>query len=57
MQNQTEYIHTKTIEMPGMIARIYSPVLTDEERKRRMKRIHDAAAELLKSQERKNNEA
>lgn len=52
MQNQTEYIHTKTIEFPGMIARIYSPVLTDEERNRRMKRIHDAAAELLKSQER-----
>ena len=32
----------------GAIIRIYRPILDDEERARRMKRIHDAAARLLK---------
>lgn len=45
---QPEYIHTKTIEAPGFIARIYSPVLTEEERNRRMKAIHTASANLVK---------
>ena len=45
---QTEYIHTKTIEFPGMVARIFSPVLTDEERNRRMKTIEKAASNLMK---------
>ena len=38
----------KTFEFPGMVARVFSPILTDEERERRMKAIHDAAANLLK---------
>ena len=41
------------IEMPNAIIRSYRPILTDEERKKRMKTIHDAAAELLKDVERK----
>jgi hypothetical protein len=41
------------IEMPNAIIRSYRPILTDEERKKRMKAIHDAAAELLKDVERK----
>lgn len=28
---------------------VYRPILTPEERERRMKRIHDAAADLIKS--------
>lgn len=47
---QTEYIHTKTIESSGAIVRVFSPVLTEEERTRRMKAIRDAAAALLKEQ-------
>lgn len=43
----------KTFEFPGMVARVFSPILTDEERKKRMKAIHDAAANLLKEVERK----
>ena len=35
------------IEFPGMIARVYHPILTEEERTRRMKKIHDAAARLI----------
>lgn len=46
--SQPEYVHTKTITFPGMVARIYSPVLTEEERKRRMQRIYKATEELLR---------
>lgn len=38
-------------EFPNMIARVYRPILTEEERKRRMKQIHDAAAMLLMNAE------
>ena len=47
MKAQDTYVYTKTIEFPGMIARIYSPVLTDAERAARMKAIQKAAAGLL----------
>ncbi len=43
------YMEPITIEAPGAIIRVYRPILTEEERARRMKRLHDAAAELLKS--------
>ena len=43
-----EYTHKKTIEMPGCIIRVYSPVIDAEERARRMKAIHKAAENLLK---------
>ena len=33
--------------------RVYHPILTEEERAKRMKQIHDSAAALLKSQMRK----
>lgn len=41
------------IEMPNVVIRSYRPILTEEERKKRMKAIHDAAADLLKDVERK----
>lgn len=43
-----EYILKKTIESPGCVIRVYSPVLTEEERKRRMQAIYNAAEKLLK---------
>ncbi len=43
-----EYVHTKTIKSNGATIRVFSPVLTEEERERRMKAIHNAAAALLK---------
>lgn len=42
---------------PGFIVRVWRPILTDEERTRRMKQIHDAAARLLKSQMKAQKEA
>ena len=43
-----EYTLTKTIETANAKIRVFSPVLTPEERERRIKAIHKAAAELLK---------
>lgn len=42
------YKEIKTFEFPGMIARVYIPDLTAEERNRRMKAIHKQTANLLK---------
>ena len=36
--------------------RVFRPILTEEERAKRMKRIHDAAADLLKDQMRRERE-
>lgn len=49
MQGQTEYQLKTTIQLPGMTARVFSPVLTAEERNKRLNRIHNASAELLKN--------
>ncbi len=43
-----EYIHTKTIQAPNAIIKVFSPVLSDDERERRTKAIHKAAAALIK---------
>lgn len=45
-----EYIHTKTIERADAVIRVFRPVLNDEERSRRMKAIHNAAAAVIKAQ-------
>lgn len=43
-----EYELKKTIESPGFIIRVHSPVISTEERKTRMKAIRKAAEKLLK---------
>ena len=43
-----EYTLKKTIESPGFIIRVHSPVISAEEHARRMKAIHKAAENLLK---------
>lgn len=43
------YILNKTIETPGAIVRVYSPVLEPEQKAARLKRIHKAAADLIKA--------
>jgi hypothetical protein len=48
------YGEPKIIEFPGLVARVFSPILTEEERTRRMKKIHDAAARLIMSAEKLN---
>lgn len=47
MKGQDTYKEVKVIEFPNMIARVYIPDLTEEERERRMKRIKDATVRLL----------
>lgn len=48
MKGQDSYKEIKTIHFPGMVARVYIPDLTVEERNARMKIIHNQAANLLK---------
>ena len=48
MKSADEYTLKATINFPGMVARVFSPVLTEEERNRRMKNIHNAASNLMK---------
>jgi len=43
------YKEVRTYVYPNAIVHIHIPDLTEEERARRMKQIHDAAAELIKS--------
>lgn len=43
------YTLVKTIESPNATIRVFSPILTEEERAKRMKQIHNAAARLIKS--------
>lgn len=38
------------ITFPNMVARVYRPILTEEERTRRLKAIHTQAANLLKKE-------
>lgn len=48
MKGQADtYKEVKVFTFPNMIARVYIPDLTDEERARRMKVIEKAAAELV----------
>lgn len=50
MEEKQEYILKKIIESPQATVRVFSPILTEEERARRMKQIHNAASRLLKAQ-------
>lgn len=51
MKNQDEYKLERIIKFPGMTAKIYRPILTEDEHRRRMKIIHKACADLLKAAE------
>lgn len=42
-----KYKLVETLEYPNAIVRIHRPELSPEERSKRMKAIHDAAANLL----------
>lgn len=50
MQGQVDtYKEVKSFTYPNMTVRVHIPDLTTEERTKRMKAIHKAASELLKS--------
>lgn len=42
-----KYGEARIISSPGVTSRVYSPILTDEERARRIKQIKEAAAKLI----------
>ena len=46
------YSEPKIFTYPGIVAKVYSPILTEEERQRRMARIAESAKRLL-TEERK----
>lgn len=46
------YGEPRIFKFPGLTAYVYQPILTDEERARRMEEIEKAAAALLIEQER-----
>ena len=52
MKEKDKYYEPKTYTCPGVVAKVYSPILTEEERARRMERIAKSAIRLLQS----NNE-
>lgn len=45
------YDEPTVFEFPNMTVRVYRPILTEEERKRRMKEIEKAAVELVLSRD------
>lgn len=48
------YGEPEIIRKNNIIARVYSPILTDEEREKRMERIKQACVRLVLSVERKD---
>jgi hypothetical protein len=45
-----KYYDPVVFTFPNMVARVYRPILTEEERTRRLKAIHTQAANLLKKE-------
>ena len=45
------YNEPQIVNFPNMTVRVFRPILTEDERSKRMKNIHDAAARLLLSVE------
>ena len=50
MKQQDKYQDPKVFTYPGAVAKVYSPILSEEERQRRMARIAKSAENLLKSE-------
>jgi ribosome recycling factor len=48
MAQHDTYKEIRTFTFPGMVVRVHIPDLTEEERARRMRAIHNQAATLLK---------
>lgn len=47
MKHQDQYAEPKVFTYPGIVAKVYSPILTEEERQRRMAQIAKSAERLL----------
>lgn len=51
MKAQDTYQEPYILNLPNCTVRVFRPVLSEAERARRMKIIHDAAADVLKAAE------
>ena len=49
LKHEDKYNDPIIITFPNMVARVYTPILEPEEREKRMKAIHRAAANVLKN--------
>ena len=49
MKQKDTYSEPKTFNYPNAVVKVYSPILTETERKRRMEAIAKSAERLLKS--------
>ena len=49
MKEKDKYSEPKTYTYPGIVAKVYSPILTEDEKRRRMERIAKSAERLLKT--------
>ncbi len=47
MKQQDTYTEPKTITYNGIVAKVYSPIISEEERQRRMAQIAKSAERLL----------
>lgn len=50
MKQQDTYGEPKTFTFPGVVAKVYSPILTEEEKQRRMACIAKSAERLLRTE-------
>lgn len=53
MKQTDTYAEPKTFTYPGIVAKVFSPILTEEERQRRMAQIAKSAERLLTSERKK----
>ena len=56
MRSKDTYSRVETYTFPNAIVRVHFPDLTEEERARRQKILHDAAASILIAEERLKQE-
>ena len=49
MKEKDKYSEPKTYTYPGVVAKVYSPILTEEERAKRMERIAKSDIRLLQT--------
>lgn len=50
MKEKDNYSEPMTFTYPGIVAKVYSPIITEEEKQRRMARIVKSAERLLTSE-------
>lgn len=47
-KEQNQYYLDRVFTFPNAVANVYRPIITEDERARRMRRVESSAAELIK---------